>query len=67
MEVDSEETHIVGNDTEGLAITFHVYQPELQMDMFSDNDADIAAIDVCEIDGSQGIIRYQEPNFCAAE
>ena len=66
MEVDSEETHIVGNDTEGLAITFHVYQPEVQMDTFSDSDADVAAIDLREI-GSQGIIRYQQPNFCAAE
>ena len=34
LEVDREEAHIVGNDTNELAVTFHVYQPELQMDMF---------------------------------
>ncbi len=70
LEVDSEETHIVGNDTERLAITFHVYQPELQMDTFSDSDADVAAIDLREIGGSggsQGVIRDQQSNFCAAE
>jgi len=44
LEVDREEAHIVGNDTNELAVTFHVYQPELQMDMFSDSDSDIVAI-----------------------
>ena len=45
LEVDREEAHIVGNDTNELAVTFHVYQPELQMDMFSDSDSDIVAMD----------------------
>jgi quercetin dioxygenase-like cupin family protein len=67
LEVDSEETHIVGNDTEELAITFHVYQPELQMDMFSDSDADVAAIDLAEICESKSFVRYRSPNFCVAE
>lgn len=44
LEVRHEETHIVGNDSGELAITFHVYQPELQMDTFSDSDADSAAV-----------------------
>lgn len=40
LEVHKKETHIVGNDTKQLAITFHVYQPELQMDTFSDIESD---------------------------
>jgi uncharacterized NAD(P)/FAD-binding protein YdhS/quercetin dioxygenase-like cupin family protein len=44
LEVDGEETHIVGNDTRDLAITFHVYQPELQMGTFSESEMDIVAV-----------------------
>jgi predicted metal-dependent enzyme (double-stranded beta helix superfamily) len=39
LEVDHEEAHIVGNDTTELAVTFHVYQPELRMDTFSDSES----------------------------
>jgi len=52
LEVDREETHIVGNDTKDLAITFHVYQPELQMDTFSDSASDIVAIDLGDVSES---------------
>jgi quercetin dioxygenase-like cupin family protein len=44
LEVRREQTHIVGNDTRDLAITFHVYQPELEMDTFPDNESDIVAV-----------------------
>jgi len=40
LEVQREETHIVGNDTTQLAITFHIYQPELQMDTFADAESE---------------------------
>jgi quercetin dioxygenase-like cupin family protein len=46
LEVDDLEAHIVGNDTDELAVTFHVYQPALQMDLFADSDADLAAMDL---------------------
>ena len=49
LEVDCEETHIVGNDSNEIAITFHVYQPELQMDMFSDSESDIVAMNLTDI------------------
>jgi hypothetical protein len=49
LEVDREETHIVGNDSNEIAITFHVYQPELQMDMFSDSESDIVAMNLSDI------------------
>jgi quercetin dioxygenase-like cupin family protein len=49
LEVDREEAHTVGNDTNDLAVTFHVYQPELQMDMFSDSELDIVAMDLSDI------------------
>ena len=48
LEVDREETHIVGNDSNEIAITFHVYQPELQMDIFPDSMSDILAMDLSE-------------------
>jgi hypothetical protein len=67
LEVDREESHIVGNDTEELATTFHVYQPELQMDTFSDSDADVAALELSEICESKGFVTYQPPNFYVAE
>ena len=44
LEVDHEGTHIVGNDGAETATTFHVYQPELQMETFCDSDADVRAI-----------------------
>jgi len=49
VEVHLEEAHIVGNDTKDLAITFHVYQPELQMETFSDVGSDIVAIDLKDV------------------
>ena len=44
LEVTDETPHIVGNDTEETAITFHVYKPELEMDTFADDEADTAAL-----------------------
>ena len=44
LEVTDETPHIVGNDTEETAITFHVYKPELEMDVFADDEADTAAL-----------------------
>lgn len=38
-------THIVGNDTNATAITFHVYRPELEMELSADDDADRLALD----------------------
>jgi quercetin dioxygenase-like cupin family protein len=49
LEVDHEEAHIVGNDTNELAVTFHVYQPELRMDTFSDSESDLAAMDLGDL------------------
>jgi uncharacterized cupin superfamily protein len=43
-EVKGEETHIVGNDSADVAVTFHVYQPELQLDTFPDNLSDLLAV-----------------------
>ncbi len=54
LEVDSDQMHIVGNDARDGAITFHVYVPELKMQIFPDNEADIAVLNaqtsfhVCE-------------------
>ena len=44
LEVGHEETHIVGNDSGDMAITFHVYQPELKMETFPDNESDVAVL-----------------------
>lgn len=44
LEVPDGATHIVGNDTEEVAITFHVYKPELVMDTFDDDGADKHAL-----------------------
>jgi len=41
LEVHGEHTHIVGNDTLDPAVTFHVYMPELEMQIFPDNEADL--------------------------
>jgi hypothetical protein len=49
LEVDHEEAHIVGNDTNELAVTFHVYQPELRMDTFADSESDLAALDLGDL------------------
>lgn len=52
LEVHRKETHIVGNDTKDIAITFHVYQPELQMETFSDSVSDIIAVDLSDVSES---------------
>ena len=44
LEVPTESTHIVGNDTTSPARSFHVYWPELTMDELPGADADIAAL-----------------------
>lgn len=44
LEVPNGSTHIVGNDSEEVAVTFHVYKPELEMDIFEDDAADVDAI-----------------------
>jgi quercetin dioxygenase-like cupin family protein len=44
LEVPNGALHIVGNDTEETAVTFHVYKPELEMDLFEDDEADKAAL-----------------------
>lgn len=44
LEVPNGSTHIVGNDTEEVSITFHVYKPELEMDIFEDSPEDKAAL-----------------------
>jgi len=44
LEVPNGSTHIVGNDSEEVAVTFHVYKPELEMDIFKDDAADVDAI-----------------------
>lgn len=46
LEVPNESVHIVGNDTNTLARSFHVYWPELEMDELPDSDADKAALKV---------------------
>ena len=43
-EVHCDQTHIVGNDTHDPAVTFHVYVPELEMQIFPDNEADLLAM-----------------------
>ena len=67
LEVDREEAHIVGNDTNELAVTFHVYQPELQMDMFSDSELDIVAMDLSEFPNQIILPRFQPRNFRPAK
>jgi quercetin dioxygenase-like cupin family protein len=52
LETHREEAHIVGNDTKDLAVTFHVYQPELQMDTFPDGVTDILAVDLTDVSKS---------------
>ena len=49
LEVDHLEAHIVGNDTNEVAVTFHVYQPKLLMDLFADSEADLAAMDLGDL------------------
>jgi quercetin dioxygenase-like cupin family protein len=49
LEVDHLEAHNVGNNTDEVAVTFHVYQPELQMDLFADSEADLAAMDLSDL------------------
>jgi quercetin dioxygenase-like cupin family protein len=44
LEVANGSTHIVGNDTEDVSITFHVYKPELVMDTFDDDESDRQAL-----------------------
>ncbi len=44
LEVPNESIHIVGNDTNTLARSFHIYWPELAMDELPDDDADTAAL-----------------------
>lgn len=44
LEVPLESVHIVGNDTNTLARSFHIYWPELTMDELPDSDADTAAL-----------------------
>jgi hypothetical protein len=44
LETDSDQMHIVGNDTRDGATTFHVYVPELKMPIFPDDEADIAVL-----------------------
>jgi hypothetical protein len=44
LEVTDETPHIVGNDTNQTAVTFHVYKPELEMDTFADDETDMAAL-----------------------
>ena len=36
--------NIVGNDSEEVSITFHVYKPELVMDLFDDSNEDKVAL-----------------------
>ncbi|MGA2125322.1 MAG: cupin domain-containing protein [Xanthobacteraceae bacterium] len=44
LEVPGGVVHIVGNDSSTDAVTFHVYRPELVMELFSDSEADLAAL-----------------------
>jgi quercetin dioxygenase-like cupin family protein len=44
LEVHGEDKHIVGNDTHDPAVTFHVYMPELEMQVFPDSEADLLAV-----------------------
>jgi len=40
-EVALQTVHIVGNDSDEEAVTFHVYKPELSMTLYPDADADL--------------------------
>src|SRR5690348_16617589 len=42
---NSDQAHIVGNDSSDEAVTFHVYLPELKMQTFPDSEADIAGLE----------------------
>lgn len=44
LEVADGSLHIVGNDGEETAISFHVYKPELVMDLFEDDESDKQAL-----------------------
>ncbi len=44
LEVPNESVHIVGNDTNRMARSFHVYWPELTMDELPDDDSDAVAL-----------------------
>ena len=43
-EVHCDQTHIVGNDTHDPAVTFHVYVPGLEMQIFLDDEPDRLAM-----------------------
>ena len=36
----------MGNDSSNVAITFHVYKPELVMDIFEDDELDRMALEL---------------------
>ena len=40
LEIPDGKAHIVGNDSEVVAITFHVYVPRLQMREYPDDETD---------------------------
>lgn len=67
LEVDREEAHIVGNDTNELAVTFHVYQPELQMDMFSDSNSDIVTMDVSDVSEPNHFVPFSATQLSARQ
>jgi quercetin dioxygenase-like cupin family protein len=66
LEVDHQEAHIVGNDTNELAVTFHVYQPELQMDLFTDSESDLAAMDLSDLPEPARSILFSATHLPAA-
>ena len=43
-EIPFSTVHIVGNDSDLVAVTFHIYLPELAMETFADDESDYTAI-----------------------
>ncbi|HUO50108.1 MAG TPA: hypothetical protein VMU25_00845 [Candidatus Paceibacterota bacterium] len=44
LEIEGDVPHIIGNDSNSVAVTRHIYEPELTMETFEDDANDIAAL-----------------------